>query len=194
MSPMESALCRQGEEKRVAETRDVMMQELSPHILEELTALIGEKVSSLFADWNLSRQTGMLIGVTEADPAREPFTWPDTASKEDLHKRVARANALAQKVPGFLDSFWLSDRVIVVKRADMLVEIERALVREGFTEVLRLVKRPLERGLFERAGLERSLQREIDEIFLDWDFRVDVGYIVLVLKPENRNTSDHKKD
>ncbi|WJY27621.1 MULTISPECIES: Na-translocating system protein MpsC family protein [Sporosarcina] len=188
MAPMEAILCRQGEEKRILETRDLLMQEIGPLLMEGLGEQLGDTVTDLFADWNLDERTGIIIGLTGAAPEENGFSWPDEVDKEELHKRVAQANAKSQKVPGFLDSFWLNDRTVLIKRADILVEIEKELVRQGYDEVLRLVKRPLERKLFKEAGLEPILRRDIEEVYMDWEFDLDVGYIVFILGPARTET------
>lgn len=65
-----------------------------------------------------------------------------------------------------------------------MVGIENALIDEGYGEVLKLVKRPLERSMLYQIGLEETLHREVTEIFMDWNFEQDVGYFVLLLSPD----------
>lgn len=183
---MEAVLYNQGEEKRIAETRDLLMQEIGPLLMEGLGDHLSEPVMDLFADWNLDERTGIIIGLMESIVEEDGVFWPDDVDKEELHIRIAHTNAKSQKIPGFLNSFWLSDRLVLIKRADILVEIEKELVRQGYDEVLRLVKRPLERRLFKEAGLEAVLHKDLEEVFLDWEFDLDVGYIMLVLAADQK--------
>ncbi|MFC3496731.1 Na-translocating system protein MpsC family protein [Planomicrobium okeanokoites] len=91
----------------------------------------------------------------------------------------------AERKPGRVESYWLSNRTLLVKRVGILVGIEKALIEEGYTETLKLVKRPLERTLLENVGLEKVLKRNILETFLDWNFGEDMGYIIFVLDSDS---------
>lgn len=52
-----------------------------------------------------------------------------------------------QKTPAKTETFWLSDRLILIKRTGIFVQIEKELIEAGYTEVLQRVKRPMERFL-----------------------------------------------
>ena len=62
------------------------------------------------------------------------------------------------------------------------MEIEKELILGGFIEELKLVKRPLERRLILQTQIEAILEQPIMEVFLDWNFITDKGYIVLLLE------------
>ncbi|MGO1058201.1 DUF2294 domain-containing protein [Planococcus sp. FY231025] len=182
-SPMEKVLLKQDEWKRVLETRDLMMSSLKPLITDELLKITGLEFKHLYADWNLPLETGMIFGVMDEKPTQKDFEWHDEADKQAFYKKIEKVHEEAEKKPGGIESYWLSDRTLIIKRVEILVGIEKALIGEGYTEILKLAKRPLERSLLDQAGLENILHQNIQETFLDWNFDEDLGYIVFVLSP-----------
>lgn len=191
ISPIEKILLKQNEWKRVLETRDLLIDDLKPQILEEILKVTELEFKELYADWNLPLETGMFLAVMDEAPASHQLGWPKEIDKKLFHKKIEQVNEAAEKKPGFIESFWLSSRTLLMKRSDILVGIEKALIAEGYTEVLKLAKRPLERSLLEQADLESVLQRSITEIFMDWDFDKDVGYVVFLLEPGLRRPNNN---
>lgn len=183
LAPMERILLGQEESQRVLETRDLLINELSPEIKQKLWESAGLDVKDVYADWNLENETGIIIGITNDETEDTELHWPVDTDKKEFENKVNKASKQAEKKPASTESYWLNDRTILVKRKKILVEIEKALIKSGYSEVLKLAKRPLERELLKKAGIENSLKRDVLEIFLDWDFKCDKGYIVLIIEP-----------
>ncbi|MGM0898050.1 MAG: DUF2294 domain-containing protein [Bacillota bacterium] len=186
VSPMEKILLDQEEETRVLETRDFMFNALKPEILNELLSITQLEFTELYADWNLPLKSGIFIGVMGEEPLVDPLEWPEDAERDIFHDQVKLVNEEAGRIPDKLETLWMSNRTLLLKRSGILVGIEKALIKEGFTEILKLTKRPLEQQLLKAAPLNDSLQRDIDEIFMDWNFSQDVGYIAFILASEHR--------
>ncbi|MFD1031671.1 DUF2294 domain-containing protein [Metaplanococcus flavidus] len=183
LAPMEKVLLKKKESKRVLETRDLLIDELKGEIKENLRSIANLDVQEFYADWNLDSETGMLIGIMTDDVQLEDFEWPDTIDKKAFESKVANASEKAEKKPGSMESYWLNDRTLLVKRNQILVGIEMELIAEGYAEILKLAKRPLERRLLYDAHPEKVLGCPITEIFLDWNFSNDIGYVVFMLEP-----------
>ena len=183
IAPMEKVLLRKNEHKRVLETRDLLINELKGDIIENLRRIANLDIKEFYADWNLDLGTGLLIGVMPSDVQQDTFEWPDNVDKNELEEKLTVATKRAQKEPGALELYWLNERTLLIKRVDILVGIEKALIADGYSEILKLTKRPLERSLLYETNLEDVLGCPITEIFLDWNFSTDVGYIGLMLEP-----------
>ncbi|MDG5472022.1 Na-translocating system protein MpsC family protein [Jeotgalibacillus sp. ET6] len=182
LAPMEKVLLQRNEWKRVLEIRDLLVQKLREDIKNELKKIADLDIEEFYADWNLELETGFFIGVMKGEPKGSAFDGPSFINKEAFKQRIRDATEKAQRIPGRIDAYWLSDRTVLVKRTDILVGIEKALIKEGYTEVLKLTKRPMERSLLVEANLDELLNRKIEEIFLDWDFTEDFGYVGLLLE------------
>lgn len=184
IAPMEAVLLKQGEWKRVLETRDLLINELKEDIKENLQRIAELDVWEFYADWDLEKESGLLIGVSEESADEEDFDWPSHINQDAFNEKISKASEKAEKVPGKLQSFWLNDRTILIRKDEILVGIENALIAEGYGEILKLVKRPLERKLLVDAQPEEILKSKVAEIFLDWNFKEDIGYIVFLLEPK----------
>ncbi|MFB5661132.1 hypothetical protein [Alteribacillus sp. HJP-4] len=79
----------------------------------------------------------------------------------------------------------MNSRTLVVDRQGILVEIEKELIRSGFSEPLRLSKRRLEKRLLDPKVFETILSTLVIDIFVDWDFTLDKSYIIFILKPNH---------
>ncbi len=116
----------------------------------------------------------------------DPLGWPEDGERDIFHKQVERVSEEAGRIPDSIETLWMSNRTLLLKRSGILVGIEKALIEGGFSEILKLTKRPLERKLLKAAPLNHSLQRNIDEVFMDWNFSQDVGYIAFILSADPR--------
>ena len=183
IAPMETVLLKKKEWKRVLETRDLLIDELKSEIEENIRRIANLDIREFYADWNLESQSGILIGIMPDEVPQEDFEWPDHIDRDGLEAKVANASEQAEKNPRSIESFWLNDRTLLVKRNKILVGIEMALINEGYAEILKLAKRPLERKLLYDTQPEKTLGRPVTEIYLDWNFSDDIGYIVFMMEP-----------
>jgi uncharacterized protein YbcI len=179
---MEKLLLKQGEWKRVLQTRDMITDDLKKEMIRELHTLTGLNIRNFYADWNLEKESGLFLGVLESALQEQDFHWPAIIDRDELEKKIESSSEAAQKKPGKIKSYWLSDRTLLIERREILVGIEKALIRNGYIDVLKLTKRPLERSLLWKSGLRTVLAGDIQELFLDWNFDEDIGYIVIVMK------------
>lgn len=186
LSAMEKLLIKQNEEKRILETRDMMMMELNPEMMRGIKEVAGLTINELYADWDLEKETGVFIGILYGEVNEEDFEWTDKAVEQTFRGRIEEASRKSEKVPGYTQAYWLSNRVILVRRNGVLVEIEKELIKNGYVEALKLTKRPLEQRMLKEAQLETVLNRTISDTFLDWNFEEDKSYAVFLLEQEAR--------
>lgn len=184
LAPMERLLVKRKEKKRVLETRDLMMTELKPEIIQGLREAALLEVSELYVDWDLEKETGMMIGILEEELRQKPILWPEEINEDVFKRKINEASYKAEKVPESTDLYWLSDWVILVRRTGILVQIEKELIKNGYMEELKLSKRPLERRLMLETALDTVIKQPISDIFLDWNFEADIGYTAFVLGPK----------
>ncbi|MBT2582698.1 Na-translocating system protein MpsC family protein [Planococcus sp. ISL-109] len=186
LSPTEKILLKKKEYKHVMKIRQLLIEELKPAICEAFSRSSGQKVEEIYADWHLEKQTAMLVGVMSAPEAASDVDWLSEAKHEALRAEVVEASRKAEKKPESTRLFWLNDRTLLIERIGFLVEIERELIRSGLIDELKQVKRPLEKRLLlkETVFLE-LLNRDIREVFLDWEFSIDKSYILVLLEPKN---------
>ena len=179
VAPMERVLIERNEIKRVEETRDLMMEDLLPNMKDSLSKIAQVEIDKLYYNWSLENQSGIIFGTILTNELTVP-DWPAHVDIEAFRKEIDLLTKKGQKRPENTELYWLSDRTIVSKRKGIFVRIEKELIKNGYTEELKLTKRPMEKQLVREADLERLLNKKIRDVFVDWDFDEDIGYIVLV--------------
>lgn len=182
LTPTEKVLLKQKAPNQVLKIRDLLMKDL---ILEIKLGLwkIGElDVKEVYADWNLDNKSGMIIAVLNKAAEQKNFEWPKDVNEEAFQEEIVRASIKAQKEPGGINVYWLNDRTVLAERTEILVPVEKELIKNGFSEELKLAKRPLERKVLAEVQLETVLKRNIAETFVEWNFDTDKAYTVFILE------------
>ncbi|WP_203340298.1 DUF2294 domain-containing protein [Planococcus beijingensis] len=182
LAPTEKVLMSQKESVRVQEIRDLLMRDLKEQIKLDLLKSAELEIKEIHADWNLENKTGLLILVLNGEAEEKAQEWPKDIDKKAFYQEVADASKKAQKEPDKTEVVWLNERTVLIRREGILIEIEKELIRNNFTEQLKLAKRPLEAKLIYNSSLEQLLNRKITEAFTDWDFKDDIGYMVLLIE------------
>jgi uncharacterized protein YbcI len=183
LASLERVLLEKGERKRVEETRDLLMEELLNDIIEKLKEIADINVKDLHYDWNLENQSGMIFGWLPEGEKEPNVSDLPSALEEKFYKEINEASKRGQKMPEKTEVYWLNDRTIVTKRSGILVTVEKELIKNDFTEELKLTKRPMEKRMIDQEKLEKILNRKIIETFVDWNFAEDIGYFVFVTSP-----------
>ncbi|MDQ0429304.1 uncharacterized protein YbcI [Planomicrobium stackebrandtii] len=184
LAPTEKVLMAQNEAIQVQKIRDLLMAELNDEIKLGLLKSAELDIKEVYADWNLKNKTGLLILALNEEGDEQISEWPVGINKSAFCQEVADVSKKAQKEPEKTEVFWLNAETVLIRRTGIFVEIEKELIKNNFTEVLKLAKRPLESKLINSSSFERILKRDIIEAFTDWDFKEDIGYTVLMIEPE----------
>lgn len=182
LAPTEKVLMSQKESVRVQEIRDLLMRDLKEQIKLDLLKSAELEIKEIHEDWNLENKTGLLILVLNGEAEEKAQEWPKDIDKKAFYQEVTDASKKAQKEPDKTEVFWLNERTVLIRREGILIEIEKELIRNNFTEQLKLAKRPLEAKLIYNSSLEQLLNRKITEAFTDWDFKDDIGYMGLLIE------------
>ncbi|MFC3212063.1 Na-translocating system protein MpsC family protein [Planomicrobium okeanokoites] len=182
--PAEKIFVERQELDRVLETRDLMISSLKQDMLNGLRAYIDQPLSDLYADWNLKKKSGLLFIPFEKDHLPEELPWPEAVDQETLKEIVILNSIRTQKKPEQTNFYWLSDKILLIERIGILVEIEKKLVQNGVIEELRLAKRPMEQRITSLFNLESLLDGQVQDLFVDWNFHKDVSYMVLLLEKQ----------
>ncbi|MDN7242032.1 Na-translocating system protein MpsC family protein [Planococcus sp. N028] len=184
LTPTEKVLLKQNEPNRVLKIRDLLMSDLIPEIKLGLWKIGELDVKEVYADWNLDHKSGMIIAVLNEEVDQGTFEWPKEVDENAFQEELVKASVKAQKAPGTTEIYWLNDRIILAKRTEILVAVEKELIKNGFGEELRIAKRPLERKVLAEVQLEATLKRKIIETFVEWNFETDKAYTAFILEPK----------
>ncbi|MGI2327998.1 Na-translocating system protein MpsC family protein [Planococcus sp. YIM B11945] len=184
LTPTENILLKQNEPNRVLKIRDLLMTGVMPEIKLALWKIGEFDVKEMYADWHLEEKSGIIIALLNEEADESKFKGPSEVDEEALRKELIYASVKAQKVPGATEIYWLNDRTVLVQRVEILVAIEKELIKNGFAEELKIAKRPLERKVLAEVQLETVLKRNIVDTFVEWNFETDKAFTVFILEPK----------
>ncbi|WP_033541257.1 Na-translocating system protein MpsC family protein [Planococcus sp. CAU13] len=179
---MEKILMKQDEWKRVLETRNLLVNDLKPIIQEHLKNLGGWTIEEFYVEWNLELETGTFLTVLEDSIISQEFSWPSDDQKTAFETAMQTIESTLNRDPEQTESHWLNERTLLIKWTGVLTGIEQALIADGYSEILKYTKRSYERSVLEKAGFENVFERRIQELFMDWNFDLNVGYVIFVLE------------
>jgi len=183
--PTEKMFVERGQWKKVLEIRDLLMESVKNDLLAGLQQYSTGKLTNLYADWNLQKKSGLLIATFEKNDWTDDFSWPPEVDEETLKEIIILNSMHTQKVPDQTNFYWLSEQILLIERIGILIDIEKQLIEDGVTEKLRLAKRPLELRIIRLFNLETVLNGRVLDLFVDWDFKENISYMVLFLEKRN---------
>lgn len=186
LAPTEKFLLKQKENRRILETRELLMKDLKAQIIQELRRIGQFTVDDISADWNLEGQTGVILAVLHSETDHIESSQLKRVENAAFSETISQFSQKAQKVPDKVDAYWLNSRTLLVKRSGIFIHIEKELIQAGFDEELKSVKRPLERKLLMEIDWKPIIGRSVQEVYMDWNINEDHGYIVFIIEPEEK--------
>lgn len=181
LTPSERILLQQDHVIIINQMRDKLMQMVNPEVLGYIQQLTGIIPSEIYYDWALQNQSGMITILCPERLVDDSEIREDYSGKEKLEQEVRLISEQVQKAPDRLYSCEMNNRTLLFVREGILVPIEKEFIRLGHKELLKEVKRNLEKNsLYNNAGFEQILNRPILDVFVDWNYELDKSIIVLV--------------
>ncbi|QDH23121.1 Na-translocating system protein MpsC family protein [Saccharibacillus brassicae] len=156
------------------------------HILPELAGTIGTatgfRIGTFYYDWSDRDLSGMLVGLPEEQAYHEQEDY--YSGKSEVHEIIGKVTYEIQKMPDETYSYWAADHILVIVREGILIKIEKAFVDQGASEILRKVKRNLEKEVIdlEAPRIEKILKRKIKDFYVDWSFELNKSLLVYVFE------------
>lgn len=191
LSPTEKVLLDQEQVKIFFQTRDAIMIALIPKIKAYMTVITGMEINEFYYDWGIHNGSGIFVGLGfEDEDIKLRNLDEDYRGKREINEEVLSISQKVQRAPVDLFSYQINSRTILVFRKDILVPIEKELIRQGYEEVLRITKQKLEKSyLHNNPHFEAALKTEVTDIFVDWDFGRNKSVIVLIHQPHMNDSN-----
>ncbi|HSU80342.1 MAG TPA: Na-translocating system protein MpsC family protein [Candidatus Angelobacter sp.] len=186
LSPTEKILIEQNHHDMFIKTRDAIMVTLIPKIKAYMSVITGMDIDEFYYDWGLHNGSGIFVGLSSGfkDIQLENMESSNYEGKKQVEEEISSISKKVQKLPVDVFSFQVNPRTTLVIREDILVPIEKELIRMGYEEILRITKLKLEKTyLHNNPIFERVLKCEVVDIFVDWDFGKNKSVIVFISQP-----------
>lgn len=182
ITPSERVLLEQDHELIIDQMREKLIHMMIPEISSYIEIVTGFKPREFYYDWALHNKTGMLVGIC-SEPISDGLVVRDQfEGKVELEQEIIKISSLAQKSPETVESYEIGSRTLVIIRKGILVRIEKELIRLGHQELLKGVKRNLEKSLLHNnSSFDYILKKNVLDCFVDWNFEIDKSVILMVL-------------
>lgn len=156
----------------------LLEQFIFPSIRPKIEKLTGRKTDYAYIDWKIESDTALIAVLLKPD--NEPYAEDLYAGKAELHRVVESVTEKVQKSPVNIESFWLQNDLLLIIRSELLINLEKKLVKKGFNSQLRVAKRELELEAFlEALPIRELLNRKLNAAYLDWAFEDDLSLLTL---------------
>ncbi|OWR29602.1 hypothetical protein CDO73_15580 [Saccharibacillus sp. O23] len=179
LQPIVESLIHEASHGALQSTRELMVGYLLPELCRYVRDDCGIPLGAHAYDWNdddLSCLIFMLVEEPEFLRENRPY-----AGQDKIHRSIAALTYDVQRFPDKIYSFWLDSQLLVVIRDGTLIQVEKALIEDGHSEVLRMSKRRVEKSKFrEEFPFDENVKRSIRGIYLDWMFPHDRSVLVYV--------------
>ncbi|MDO3409329.1 hypothetical protein QWJ34_06110 [Saccharibacillus sp. CPCC 101409] len=185
LQPIVESMIHEESHGALQSTRELMTGYLIPELCRYVCQDCGLSVDLRFYDWN-DEDLSCMIFMMLSEPLylRENVPYP---GQSKVHRHVAAITYEAQKFPDKIYSYWLEERLLIIIREGTLIEVEKALVKDGHTEALRMSKRKVEKPKFASdKPFSEETGRSLDAVYLDWAFHHDLSVLVYVFNKPPR--------
>lgn len=162
--------------------QELMFEHILPELAGTIETATGFRIGTFYYDWSDRDLSGMLVGLPEKQTYHEQEDY--YSGKSDVHETIGKVTYEIQKMPDEMYSYWAANHILVIVREGILIKIEKAFVDQGASEILRKVKRNLEKEVIhlEADHIEKTLKRKIKDFYLDWSFELDKSLLVYVFE------------
>jgi len=184
LTPSERVLLEQDHILIIDQMREKLMQMMIPEISGFIEIVTGVRPREFYYDWSLHNKTGMLVAIcSEPIPNSQPVNERYTG-KPEIEEEILKISRKTQKEPEELYSCEISPRMLLIIRTGILVRIEKELIRLGHGELLKGVKRNMEKSfLHNNDWPETPFSKRLSDTFVDWNFDLDKSVILLTTEP-----------
>jgi len=183
LSPMESVLLELGTADHVEISRGIVMQTVLAQLKGVLERELEQDVIDCYHDWNYPNNTGIIIVTFEREMETSEPNAKEFPERTSLIEEVERISELVQKVPEQTEVVRITSKLYLVKRVGILVPIEKALIANGYQDILMATKDDLEKTYLHRDGrFEEIFKQPVEDIFVDWNLYDDKSMMCFVLK------------
>lgn len=185
LTPSECVLLEQDQEIIVHRMRETLLQTMIPKFASYFESVTGVMPLEFFYDWSLPSKSGILVAFCPAPIPGGQEVNHEYEGKTALEQEIVHISRQEQKMQEDVISYEINPRTLLIIRNGVLVRIEKELIRLGHHELLKSVKRNLEKSyLHNNSSFERILNKRVVDSFVDWHFDSDKSITVLVLNPK----------
>ncbi|MFT4413852.1 Na-translocating system protein MpsC family protein [Fredinandcohnia humi] len=181
MTQIEDELINKEEIKAAQNIRTLLTVDLFHPLQEMLQSLLHVSILQVHQDWNFASNTGVILlflGDKRGGEERE-----NALTFELLKNEVIKRSEFALYQPKTLDIKKISSEIYIIRSTGFLLPIEKSILTKGYQYLLEEREREIRENYQKnRNRFERILLKDIEDIFMIWNYQDDVTYTVIYCK------------
>jgi uncharacterized protein YbcI len=179
MTPIEEVLVNKGKLELAESIRHTVMKEIYLLLKDALHSSFGKTVSKFYTDWDYLDNAGVILGEWEE---RSTFNKELPLTKNLKSQVLSYGSQLLQQINDVTINR-IGQNIYVVKCKADLSPIEKVLLEKGLVDLLKEREREIRLYYSScKKSLEKIFIKEIEAIFMYWDYEKASYYILFVLK------------
>lgn len=159
--------------------RKNIMVDLYEPIQETLEEILNIKINEMYQDWNFQRNTGVLLAEVDQE---ERTPTENSLEFMLLRNEISRQSEFYQYQPKELDLTKIGSTIYIIRCAGYLLPIERLLIEKGMHILSERENRVRKNYNANIKRFNKITNKEIDDIFMIWNYDKDVSYKVFYCK------------
>jgi len=177
----ERRLLQEDHQIIIYQMREKLMQIMIPEIAAYLEQLTGARPEEFYYDWDLQSMSGVIAAFFPEPLPDSPPVLFEYEGKGEIEHEIVRISKQGEKAPEEIRSFEINPRTIVIVRKGIFIRIEKEFIRLGHGELLKVVKRSLERDYLRSLRVIRAVPgRKVHQFYIDYNYEQDKSVILLV--------------
>lgn len=180
-TPMEDILLQGGHIYLIQQLRQLVVQSMYAEINAIILEILDKRVAAYYQDWNFDKETGLIVAQTVYDG------YPiSVGGHHHLISLVKEIVGDIQKQPKQMNCIKLTPHVYVIEALQLLSPFEASLFKQGYRELLFENEVQFKEIMWsKKVELENALGRQIEDIFLQWDYEADKCLICIILNKDS---------
>ncbi|MDQ0256953.1 uncharacterized protein YbcI [Evansella vedderi] len=181
-TPAEEVLLFKKEKSFALKFRSIILQSVFEKFKPEMKKTLSLEFDSFFHDWNYDTNSGFILFTKKTKTANQTGKL-DRLKNQYLEESIFNCYSETYKTPQSIDLWKINNNLIMAKCHDILLPIEKELFRQGHYELLYNHLVEIKYSIIEhKRNFSFSLDREIIDMFLVWDYDLNNNYLILYLK------------
>ncbi|MGV3464358.1 MAG: Na-translocating system protein MpsC family protein [Heyndrickxia sp.] len=180
MTPAEDVLIKGKEYNLATLFRSKVINVFIKEFSQDVSKVLGITFDRFYHDWNYDTNTGILLLENENAKSEEIM---DVPFKNELFSLIETVCARLHKIPNQMKVIKYTQNICSVECRGVLLEMESKLYEKGYLEMLLDQSRVIKKGYLKSIEtFENIFHRNIEDIFVMWDYKNDCNYLIFNFK------------
>ncbi|MCL7747720.1 Na-translocating system protein MpsC family protein [Halalkalibacter alkaliphilus] len=181
ITPAEEVLCNKNELSLALKFRSILVKAIIEEVKADITRVTNIEIKKSLFDWDYEKNVGLIMFVGTEPLLAEPIA--NHALEDSFIEKIKYVSDKVHKRPSGVRWILSETAVQVMECSGVLIKTENLLFENGYDDLLLEQGQEIRKNYNEfRYEFEPVLGREINQLFVTWDYEENKSYIVFYVK------------